>query len=77
MTAPPVPEEMRDELTSLMQELLMKCHELSFEYSTLDCEKVMECPLGQKCKELFKTVKKLNELVKSLAQPRGKPTYVR
>lgn len=73
----PVPEEMRDELTSLMQELLMRCHELSFEYSTSDCDKILECPLAQKSKELFRTVKKLNELVKSYAQPKGKPTYVR
>ncbi|MCS7387185.1 MAG: hypothetical protein NDF55_10750 [archaeon GB-1867-005] len=55
----------------------MKCHELSFEYSTLDCEQVMECPLGKKCKELFKTVKKLNNLVRSFAAPPAKPTYVR
>jgi len=68
---------MRDELTTLMQELLMRCHELSFEYSTSDCDKILECPLAQKSKELFRTVKKLNELVKSSVKPQGKPTYVR
>jgi len=77
MTAPPLSDEVRDELGSLMQELLMKCHELSFEYSTLDCPQIMECPLGQKCKELFRTVKKLNEFVKQFAQPpQSKSTYV-
>jgi len=59
-----------------MQELLMRCHELSFEYSTLDCEDVMKCPLAQKSKDLFRTVKKLNELVKQMATPKGQPTYI-
>jgi len=59
-----------------MQELLLKTHELSFEYSTLDCEKIQECELAKKAKELFKVVKKLNKLVRQMAQPPAKPTYV-
>jgi len=58
-----------------MQELLLKTHELSFEYSTLECDEISSCPLGKKSKELFRVVKKLNELVKQLA-PQPKPTYV-
>jgi len=73
----PIPDEYRDELASLMQELLLKTHELSFEYSTLDCEKVGECPLALKAKELFKVVKKLNELVREFAPPPPKPSYIR
>jgi hypothetical protein len=76
--APAVPEikpEVRDELTSLMQELLLKTHELSFEYSTMECEEISNCPLAKKSKELFRTVKKLNELVRQMAPP-PKPTYV-
>lgn len=60
-----------------MQELLLKTHELSFEYSTLDCEKVNDCPLAQKAKELFKVVKKLNELVRQFAPTPTKPSYIR
>jgi len=55
-----------------MQELLLKTHELSFEYSTLDCDEVAECPLAKKSRELFRVVKKLNELVRKMA-----PTYIR
>lgn len=66
-----IPEQVRTELTSLMQNLLMKCHELSFEYSTSDCEEITNCPLAKKCKELFKIVKQMNELFK-----RAAPSYV-
>jgi len=67
-----IPPEIRDELSSIMQQLLMKTHELSFEYSTLDCDKVQECPLAKKSKELFKVVKQLNETVKQLTpKPQG------
>ena len=78
MTAPTpvIPDEVRDELTALMQELLLKTHELSFEYSTLDCEKIQECELAKKAKELFKVVKKLNKLVRRMAAPPAKPSYV-
>jgi len=74
--APVIPDEVRDELTTLMQKLLLKTHELSFEYSTLDCEKIQSCGLAKKAKELFKVVKKLNNLVKQMAQPPAKPSYV-
>jgi len=70
-----VPTEVRDELTSIMQELLLKTHELSFEYSTMECDSIGNCPLAKKSKELFRTVKKLNELVRQMA-PQPKPTYV-
>ena len=72
----PVPPEVRDELTSLMQELLLKTHELSFEYSTLECDKIKECPLAQKSRDLFRTVKKLNALVRQM-QTQTQPTYVK
>jgi hypothetical protein len=58
--------EARDELTSIMQELLLKTHELSFEYSTLDCNTIQKCPLAQKSRELFKVVKELNSLVRKM-----------
>jgi hypothetical protein len=58
-----------------MQELLLKTHELSFEYSTMECEDISNCPLAKKSKELFRTVKKLNELVRQMT-PQPKPTYV-
>jgi len=67
--APQIAPEMQDELTSLMQELLLKSHELSFEYSTLDCDEISVCPLAKKSRELFKTVKKLNELVRKISPP--------
>ncbi|MEM2832704.1 MAG: hypothetical protein QXT16_08675 [Candidatus Caldarchaeum sp.] len=51
-----------------MQELLLKAHELSFEYSTLDCNQLMSCPLGRKSRELFKAVKRLNELVRGFTE---------
>jgi len=71
-----ITEELRDELTSLMQELLLKTHELSFEYSTLDCNEISKCPLAQKSRELFKVVKELNNLVKRMSPPRTQPSYV-
>jgi hypothetical protein len=70
------PPEVRDELTSLMQELLLKTHELSFEYSTLECDKIKDCPLAQKSRELFRTVKQLNNLVRRM-QTQQQPTYVK
>lgn len=78
VAAPPtttmVPE-VRDELTGLMQELLLKTHELSFEYSTMECDEIGSCPLARKAKELFRVVKRLNEIVKKLSAP-GPSTYV-
>jgi hypothetical protein len=59
-----------------MQELLLKTHELSFEYSTLECEKIKDCPLAQKSRELFRTVKQLNNLVRKM-QTQQQPTYVK
>jgi hypothetical protein len=79
ITAPvqaPLPPEVRDELTSLMQELLLKTHELSFEYSTLECDKIKDCPLAIKSRELFRTVKQLNNLVRKM-QTQQQPTYVK
>ena len=63
--------EIRDQLSLLFQELFLKTQELSFEYSTMECEDIMECPLAQKCKELFKITKKINEYVKKMVQPLG------
>lgn len=74
--APQIAPEVRDELTSIMQELLLKTHELSFEYSTCDCEEIQTCPLAQKAKELFKVVKRLNEMMRKMAPP-PKTSYVR
>jgi len=59
--------ELRDELTALMQELLLKTHELSFEFSTMECEEIGACPLARKSKELFRVVKKLNQMVRRMA----------
>jgi hypothetical protein len=67
--APPIAPEVRDELTALMQDLLLKTHELSFEYSTMECDELSNCPLGKKAKELFRVVKKLNQLVRRMSQP--------
>jgi hypothetical protein len=72
---PPIAPEVRDELTSIMQELLLKTHELSFEYSTLDCQSIQKCLLAQKSRELFKVVKQLNELVRKMTPP-AKTGYV-
>jgi hypothetical protein len=69
---PVIPQEVRDELTSLMQELLVKTHELSFEYSTMECPQISECQLAQKSKELFRVVKRLNELMKRVAPAQPK-----
>jgi len=66
---PDVNEALRTELTETIQELLFKTHELSFEYSTMECEKLLECPLAQKAKEVFKVVKRLNEITKKLSPP--------
>jgi len=78
--APEISDETRDRLTKLMQDLLLKTHELSFEYSTLECEQIQECPLACKSKELFRTVKELNKLMKEVTPERQaketpKPSY--
>jgi len=54
-----------------MQQLLLKTHELSFEYSTLDCEELTNCPLAQKSRELFKVVKEMHKLMRKIA-PAGR-----
>jgi ERCC4-related helicase len=69
-------DEVRDELTNIIQDMLMKAHEMAFEYSTMECEQINSCPLAKKSRELFKTVKKLNEYVKKLA-PQTPATYIR
>jgi hypothetical protein len=66
---PVIAPDIRDELTTLIQDLLLKTHELSFEYSTMECEDLSACPLGKKCKELFKIVKRLNEVVRKATPP--------
>jgi len=71
-----IPVEARDELTALLQELLLKTHELSFEYSTLDYEHLTNCPLAAKAQELFKVVKRLNEIVRRTV-PVTPPNYTR
>jgi len=68
-TAPPIAPEIRDELTAIMQELLLKTHELSFEYSTSDCEEIRDCAFAEKSRELFKVVKRLNALVRRITPP--------
>lgn len=61
--------DVRDRLTTLIQELLLKTQELAFEYSTLDEEHLMECPLAPKCKDIFRTTKEIYDYVRKLAQP--------
>jgi len=68
-TAPPIAPEVRDELTGIMQELLLKTHELSFEYSTSDCKEIRNCSFAEKSRELFKVVKRLNALVRRITPP--------
>jgi len=60
-----------------MQQLLLQTFELAFEYATLDCDQVPDCPLANKSRELFKTVKALNKLMKQFTQttPKAKLTY--
>jgi hypothetical protein len=72
---PPIAPEIQNELTTLMQNLILKANELSFEYSTLECDEITNCPLAKKSKELFKELKKLTEFVKKMAQPQA--GYVR
>jgi hypothetical protein len=69
-------DEVRDELTSIIQDMLMKAHEMAFEYSTMECEQINSCQLAKKSRELFKTVKKLNEYIKKLS-PQTPATYIR
>jgi hypothetical protein len=57
-----------------MQSMLLKAHELSFEYSTLECDEITNCPLARKSKELFKELKKLTEFIRKMAQPQ--PSYI-
>jgi len=59
-----------------MQDLLFKTHELSFEYSTLDCKEISGCPLAMKSRELFRVVKRLNEVIRKLT-PTGPTPYIR
>jgi len=58
-----------------MQELLLKTHELSFEYSTCDCDRISECDLANKSRELFKVVKRIHKLVSEMAPP--SPRYIK
>jgi hypothetical protein len=68
---PQIAPDIRDQLSLLFQELFVKTQELSFEYSTLECDDIRDCPLAQKCKELFKVTKKINEYVRKMVQPAG------
>jgi hypothetical protein len=72
-----LPEEFRSELDEIMRDLLTSAQELAFEYSTLDCSKILDCPLAQKSKELFKCIKRLNEVAKRLAPRPAQVTYTR
>jgi len=65
----PIATAFQEELTRLMQEMLLKAHELSFEYSTLECDRIMECPLAKKAKELFRVIKQVNETVRQYVPP--------
>lgn len=75
--APVLPEELRDEMTNLIQQLLLQAHELAFEYALSNCEELLDCPLAQKAKSLFKIIKQLNDLVREGLSPSSKPTYAR
>jgi len=72
-----IPEEFRSELDEIMRDLLTHAQELAFEYSTCDCSKLLECTLAQKSKELFKDIKRLNEVAKKYAPKPEKLTYTR
>lgn len=65
-----IPEQFRDELATVVQELVTKAHELSFEYCTLECSNITTCPLAKKGRELFKAVKMFNEVMRKVMQAR-------
>lgn len=71
-----VSKEVTDELSRLIQDLLLKAHELSFEYSTMECDEILSCPLAKKAKELFRIIKQLSEMSRRMVAPPG-AQYVR
>jgi len=59
-------EVQQSQLSDLVQKLLMGVHEMSFEYCTMECEELQSCPLARKAKEIFKYIKSIDELVRSM-----------
>lgn len=66
-------KEFTEALTKLIQDLLLKAHELSFEYSTMECDEILNCPLAKKAKELFRIIKQLSEISRKMAVPPRPP----
>jgi len=61
-----VDEQLRNEMTNILSNLLFKAQELGFELATLDNPELANHPVVQKARELIVELKKLFELQKKL-----------
>jgi len=65
----PSPEEiLRQRITTLVGMLIAKASDLAFELSTIECEKVQNCSVCLKAKEVVKVIKELRNEFSKLPQ---------
>ena len=53
---------MRDELSKIISNILVKSQEIGFELVVSECPNMSTCPIARKSKELIKELKALFEL---------------
>ena len=66
-TVTPAEEKLRQKLSEILGDLIIKAQETAFELATIECPKAKECPLAMKTRELVVSLKKLLRLRKELS----------
>jgi len=58
---------LRDKLSQIISNILVKSQEIGFELVTCECQLISTCPIAKKSKELIKELKNLFELRKEMS----------
>ena len=66
--------QFRERIGEIITELVFDAQEVGFELATLKCDKINECPLVQKTRNLILKVKELFEIQRELTRKRTRKT---
>lgn len=61
-----LPEEVRNKITQEIQNLIQKANELALELATFECDKLTQCLICQKAREVVSVIKNLNKIIREM-----------
>jgi len=63
---PTIPDEVRDQITQILTNILMLASDLAFDLAEVEDENIRKSPIFKKAREIVREVKKLRDLMLKL-----------